>query len=324
MRSIITAIIAITVLVSCENSGKRDTSFLQESVGNINSLLIIAPNDLWNGGVGEEIRSHFAAPAIGLPQQEPLFSMNQMQPSTFTGFARKNRTFLQVSLGDKDSVFLGSNPYAKPQTGAFIQADSEERLVELIRENNQKIIAAFKNTEIKEKQRRIRISLLKIDSLKERFGLAMNISSAYRIALSSDEFYWLRKDLKSGSTNIIVYQVPLDMIGSDSTIVGDIVKIRDSIAGSLLPVEDEGRFITEPAFSPYLFSTEIDGKFAYETRGIWEVKDQYMAGPFLNYAVRDEANNRYLIMEGFTYAPSVEKRNLQFELEAVLRSAKIE
>ena len=91
-----------------------------------------------------------------------------------------------------------------------------------------------------------------------------------------------------------------------------------------LPVEDDGRFITEEAYAPFLFTAEIDGKPAYETKGTWEVKNQYIAGPFLNYAVRDEANNRYLILEGFTYAPSVEKRDLQFELESILKSAKIE
>ena len=65
-------------------------------------------------------------------------------------------------------------------------------------------------------------------------------------------------------------------------------------------------------------------KFAYETKGTWEVKDDWMGGPFVNYAVRDEKNNRYLILEGFTYAPAVSKRDLQFELESILNSAKIE
>lgn len=114
------------------------------------------------------------------------------------------------------------------------------------------------------------------------------------------------------------------MIKSDSTAVADIIKIRDSIGSRLLPVEDDGQFITEDAYAPYLFKSKIDGKFAYETKGTWEVKGAWMGGPFINYAVRDEKNNRYLILEGFTYAPSVAKRNLQFELESILRTAKIE
>ena len=152
----------------------------------------------------------------------------------------------------------------------------------------------------------------------------MRIPSAYRIAKKSKDFYWIRKDLKDGSTNIIVYEVPLSMISADSTAVGDIIKIRDSIGGGLMPVEDGGQFQTEKAYAPYIFTSEIDGKFAYETKGTWDVKDQFMAGPFLNYAIIDTQKNTYLIIEGFSYAPRVRKRDLQFELESILRSAKVE
>jgi len=48
-----------------------------------------------------------------------------------------------------------------------------------------------------------------------------------------------------------------------------------------------------------------------------------MAGPFLNYAVRDTINKRYLIIEGFTFAPAERKRNLQFELESIIQSVRI-
>ena len=181
----------------------------------------------------------------------------------------------------------------------------------------------MRGAEIAERQKRTRISKMKIDSLKERLGVTLDIPSAYRIAKATDDFYWIRKDLKSGSTNILIYDVPITTITNDSLAIGEIIKMRDNISGDYMPVEDDGRFITEEAYAPYLFKTKIDGKFAYETKGTWEVKGQYMAGPFLNYAVRDDANNRFLIMEGFTYAPSVKKRNLQFELESILKSAKI-
>ncbi len=309
---------------SCNESGKTDKSLLPNSVGNINALQIITPNDLWNGIVGEAIRNNFAAPTDGLPQDEPLFSMNQMPPEAFTGFARSNRLFLYVTLSDENKATIATDEYAKPQSGAVIMATSEEELVELINKNSAKIIEAFHASEIKERQRRTAISLMKTDSLKKVMGVSLQIPSAYRIAKATDSFFWLRKDLKDGTTNILVYEVPMDMIKNDSTAVGDIIKIRDSIGSRLLPVEDDGQFITEDAYAPYLFITKIDGKFAYETKGTWEVKDDWMGGPFVNYAVRDEKNNRYLILEGFTYAPAVAKRDLQFELESILNSAKIE
>lgn len=325
MKIINIALLALIVAFSsCNGGGKKDKSLVPNSVGNINALQIITPNDLWNGIVGEAIRNNFAAPTDGLPQDEPLFSMNQMSPESFTGFARSNRLFLYVVLSDEDKVSITTDEYAKPQAGAIIKATSEEKLVELINKNAPQIIEKFQTSEIKERQRRTAISLMKIDSLKKAMGVTMQIPSAYRIAKATDSFFWMRKDLKDGTTNILVYQVPLSMIDNDSTAVGDIIKIRDSVGSKLLPVEDDGQFVTEDAYAPYLFTTKIDGKFAYETKGTWEVKDDWMGGPFVNYAVRDEKNNRYLILEGFTYAPAVSKRDLQFELESILKSAKIE
>lgn len=309
---------------SCNHDGKRDKSLVPGSVGNINALQIITPNDLWNGIVGEAIRNNFAAPADGLPQDEPLFSMNQMPPDAFSGFARTNRIFLYVVLSDDDMVKLAKDEYAKPQTGAIIKASSEEELVELINENASRIIEEFHKSEIAERQRRTAISMRKTDSLKKDMGVSLKIPTAYRLAKASDDFYWYRKNLRDGETNILVYEVPMNLIRNDSTAVNDIIKIRDSIGSKLMEVEDDALFITEDAYAPYLFKTTIDGKFAYETKGTWELKDAWMGGPFINYAIKDEKNNRYLILEGFTYAPAARKRDLQFELESILLSAKLE
>lgn len=321
MKTVYLAFFSLFLVYSCNETGKKDNSYLPKSLGNINTLQVVIPNELWNNSVGEEIRNYFAAPTDGLPQDEPLFSMNQMPPETYTGFARKYRLVLHVTLGNEDKVTITKDKFSKPQTGAFIRATTKEGLITLIKDNQVKIIEAFHASEITERQRRTAGSLMRLDSLKEKMGVTLKIPSAYHIAKATDEFYWIRKELKSGSTNIIIYEVPLEMIHKDSTTVGDIIKMRDSIGGKHLPIEDEGRFITEAAYAPYLFTTTINGKPAYETKGTWEVKDEFQAGPFVNYAVRDEANNRYLILEGFTYAPSVEKRDLQFELESILKSA---
>ncbi|WP_339696491.1 DUF4837 family protein [uncultured Marixanthomonas sp.] len=323
MKTMYIAFLAVFILFSCNDSGKKDTSYRPNSVGNINNLQVVIDNDLWNGPVGEEIRTYFAAPTDGLPQDEPLFTMNQMPVSTFTDFARTNRIFLHVSLGKESKVKIAKNEYARPQVGAIITATSEEELIKLIEQKHEQIIEAFHASEIKERQRRTKVSMMDTDSLKERFGVSLKVPSAYRLANSSDDFYWLRKNLKSGTTNILIYTVPLNTITNDSMAVSQIIKMRDSIGGGYLPVEDEGRFITEDAYAPYLFKSEIDGHFAYETKGTWEVKGAFMGGPFVNFAIKDEERDRYLILEGFTYAPSVEKRDLQFELESILRSAKL-
>ena len=47
-----------------------------------------------------------------------------------------------------------------------------------------------------------------------------------------------------------------------------------------------------------------------------------MAGPFINYKVKDEKNDRWIIVEGFAFAPSLNKRDYMFELNTIISSFK--
>ena len=81
--------------------------------------------------------------------------------------------------------------------------------------------------------------------------------------------------------------------------------------------------ITEEAYEPYVKKTKVGGKEAVETRGTWELKNDFMAGPFLNYMINDTINKRTIVLEGFVFSPSSKKRGLIFELEAVFKSLKV-
>lgn len=315
------AMVGLLMLGACNsNSEKSATRIYAESSGNINNLQIVMTNDLWEGGLGEAVRSVFAAPVDGLPQDEPMFNMNQIPPSAFSGFAQRNRTFVQFMKSDTTYVRYSNNPYAKPQLGVFIGGPTKDDLINELNENSEDIIAALKATEITEKQRRIKKSLMNVAPIEEKLGVSMRIPTAYRMAKEEDNFFWIRKDIRTGSLNIILYSVGLDAINPEGEVINDIIRLRDSIGGDNVTVDEGGRFITEEAYAPYIFDAELDGKFAYEVKGTWEVRDKWMAGPFLNYTIRDEENSRYLVIEGFTFAPSINKRDYQFELEAILKS----
>ena len=61
-----------------------------------------------------------------------------------------------------------------------------------------------------------------------------------------------------------------------------------------------------------------------EFRGMWEVKNQFMAGPFIGYIFDDKEKNRQIHVDGFVYAPSVNKRSYIFELESIIKSITID
>lgn len=326
MKKTLFLLFSVVFLISCnENGDKKEERILSDSSGNINQITLIIENELWEGKVGEAIRDNYAAAVEGLPQEEPMFSISQIPPETFSGFVRRNRSFISVQEGDKAEARMVKDLYARPQTGVIISGENEEELIHVINESSKKLVSAFKETEMKEKQRRIGKSLKKDGKLEEKFGLSLNFPSAYRYALEEDNFVWIRKEIPKGNMEILIYEVPINQIEADTNTIGNIIKMRDSIGKAHIPGPTKGtHMITEAAYAPYLFETEIDGKFAYETRGTWEVKGAFMAGPFLNYAIKDEANNRFLVVEGFVFSPSRGKRDNMFELDAILQSADIE
>lgn len=324
MNKITILLLSLFVFTSCNDNPKEDQVVLTDSSGNINNLSVIIENDLWNGEVGEALRKVLAAPVDGLPQEEPLFSINQMPPEAFSGFVRKNRLFLRVQKGKEANIKVAENPYARPQKGILITGQTNEEIINQIEENSAEIVKTLKETEIKEKQRRIKKSLKDDSRLEEELGLSLKFPSAYRYAKDEDGFFWIRKDIQNGSMEILAYEVPRHVIEKDTNIIGNIIAMRDSIGKEHIPGPlDDTYMITEEAYAPYLFESQIDGKFAWETKGTWEVKNAFMAGPFLNYAVLDKENDRYLIIEGFTFAPSAGKRDHMQELEAILKSADI-
>lgn len=315
-------LLSFFIQFSCSNKDQSKQKYLATSNGNINNLQVIMPNEMWNTSVGETVRKYFAAPTDGLPQDEPIFSMRQIPPHAFEGFVRNSRIFLHVDKADKDTLIIKEDVHAKPQLAVSLTSTSVNGLIDLLDEHHEEIINAFKETELKERQRRTKISRLDAPKIKENFGVEIEMPSAYRLALVEDDFIWIRKDLESGyTTNIMIYEVPMEFI-DETNPIASIIEMRDTVGSSFLPVEDDSPFITEAAYAPYLFEIELDGKPTYESKGTWEVKDSFMGGPFVNYAIKDIENNRYLILEGFTHAPSIVKRDLQFELESILKTVK--
>jgi hypothetical protein len=321
MKRIIVLTLSIFALIGCESNNKIA---LPTSSGNINDLSVVVDNDLWEGNVGESIRNVIGAPLYGLPQDEPMFSMRQMPTVVFSDFARRNRIVLKIEKGkDADTKFY-ENPYARPQKMVVISGQTNIEIIQQIEANANKIISVFKTEEIKEKQRRIAISLNENNDIEKVLGVTIKFPSAYRVAAEDEHFFWLRRDIKTGTMNILLYEVPLNEIHEGDNAINDVIKMRDSIGKVHIPGPLEGSYmITEEAYTPFLSKTTIDNKPAFETRSTWEVKDAYMAGPFLNYAIKDEAHQRYLIFEGFVFAPSVEKRDYMFEFEAIAKSLKI-
>ena len=320
------SILFCVFLFSCGDKKEGNNQiYLPASNGNLNNISVVIDNQLWEGGIGENIRNIFAAPLNGLPTDEPMFKIRQIPNQVFDGFATRSRIVLKIEKGNVETTTkIVNEAFAKPQTVAVIGGKTDKDIISQLKENKEKIIDAFNKEEVKEKQRRINLSLLVDDDMEKKLGFTVNMSSAYRISKSSNDFFWVRKNLTNNKTiELMFYEVPIETISSgDSTIV-DIINMRDEITKTRIPGEDGIYMAVEDAYAPSMFKTIIDNKPAYEVRGLWEMKGFTMAGPFITYAIEDKINDRYLVADGYVYAPSLEKRDYIFELESIIKSIKI-
>ncbi|WP_431157061.1 DUF4837 family protein [Winogradskyella poriferorum] len=314
------------LMFSCgEDNNKGNKVYLPESNGNLNTISVVVDNLLWDGKVGESIRNVFAAPLTGLPVDEPLFKIRQIPPQVFDGFATRSRLVLKIEKGNLDpTTKIAGEVFAKPQTVAVVGGKTDQEIIDQLRQNKEKIIDAFNKEEVKEKLRRINLSLLADEKMEEALGLTVDIPSAYRISKAEDDFYWVRKNISSSKTmEFMFYEIPLEEISKGDSTVIDIVNLRNRITKTKIPGEDDIYMKVEEAYAPSLFKTIIDNKPTYEVRSIWTMNEYPMAGPFLTYLIEDKINNRYLVADGYVYAPSLSKRDLVFELESIIKSIKI-
>ena len=309
------------VFLSC---AKKKDNLPRKTTGKINTISVIIDDPLWNGEIGDSIRNKFASPVVGLPQEEPLFTINQYPVKLMEGFVTHSRAIIVVKKEDKNNFEIKKNQYASPQNVFHISGKTGADILKILEKNTPKIIKIIKETEIAENQRIINQSPLNTNAIAHEFHISLRVPSGYLYVLKSKNFIWLKKEIVSGNTSLLIYQVPIKEIKNSANKIANIIKMRDSIGKLYVRgTEADTRMITEEGYSPYFSKIKLDGKETYETKGTWVLKNDFMSGPFINYAIVDEAHDRILVLEGFCYSPSREERDLMHELESIIKSVRI-
>lgn len=308
------------LLFSCNSSSS--TAYVPESSGNINSLTVVMEEKYWSGELGNQIRDIFAAPYEGLPFDEPKYDLHYIPPKAFSGFARNSRNIIVFSKDTIDKINLAKNPWARPQVVTLISGEDSDVMRFYLDENQDLILRTYSENERTEKLRRISKSPNKDQGLFGKFKISLDYPSIYSTVKDTTNFLWIEKEVLKGHLNLIVYSLPMDT--DLKNLQKRIPEIRDSIGKIYVPGRLPNSYmITEKAYRPYYYLTKISGLESILTKGTWEVENDFMAGPFINYIVKDTQNNRYLVLEGFAFAPTESKRNYMFELNTIITTLKI-
>ncbi|PBJ12761.1 DUF4837 family protein [Flavobacterium sp. ACN6] len=306
-------------LISCFKGDKQNDPVS----GKTNAISIIIDDQLWYGEVGDSIRNKFASPVLGLTQEEPLFTINQYPARLLEGFVTDSRSIIVVKKTATEKFEIIRNKDL-PHNTFRIYGKSVDDIICSIELNSPHIIKQIRDAEIKKVQEDNSKSLLNPAIIKNKFHIDLQIPTGYEYMLHKKKFIWLKKEIISGNTSLLIYQIPLRNFQKKKDIVNSIVSMRDSVGSYIKGREPNTKMITSEAYAPYFSKAILNNKDAFETKGTWELKNDFMAGPFINYAIVDKTYNRLLVIEGFCYSPSNQERDLMLELEAIIKSVKID
>ena len=336
---------------ACSSDQVKNFQAVPNAFGKTNQINVIADKDVWEGPVGDTLRYYFGSPYLLLPQPEPLFDLRHLTPENLTAdpLKRELRTYMILAnLNDENSptarlvksdlgsesqrrakedpkynTTLGRDKWAKGQLLVYSFALSEDALINNIKKNfpalMKKINEADRPT-IESKVYAAGVDFPLMDKVKEKFGIDMRIPKDYFIATQDSNTMWLRYEPKDLSSNILISQ--LEYNDQSQLTEAGIKEVMNRIGKEYVTTEIENSYmrINDKDLPVFTKQMDINGNFALEARGIWDIVNDYMGGPYLSYLIHKKDTNELYFVQGFVYAPGKEKRDYMQNLELIFSS----
>ena len=330
--SIITILLVImTTLVSCVNNEDNAKKEIKKarSVGGTSEILLITQNDdQWNGQIGQAVRDFFEQEQYGLPQPEKNFKVAHLNIDALNDMFKKHRNLIIAKI-DKDIknplVETQKNWMSEPQFVMRITASSPESWVRTFESQKDGLKLLFDENERERFQEFFRPTRDHkiIAQLKKQFGVTMNVPEGYFIGIDKDDFMWIRQETDDRSLAFLIYELPYKDTADLNP--DNIIRVRDSIVKKYIPGPIDGSYMTtDKEFLKPVFKTlpDFPAGYAVETRGLWNVVGDFMAGPFVSYSIVNPESDKIITAEGWVYYPNKDKRDLLRQLESILYSLK--
>lgn len=320
-------LISIMSLSSCLNEDKQKEIRKARSVGGTSEILMITQNDeQWEGAMGQAVRDFFEQEQYGLPQPEKNFKVAHLNIDALNDMFKKHRNLIIAKI-DSDIknplVETQKNWMSDPQFVIRITAPSKESWVRTFDSQKDGLKLMFDQNERARFQEFFRptTDTKIVNQLKKKFGVKMNIPEGYFIGIDQDDFMWIRKETADMSMAFLVYELPYKDTADFNP--DNIIKVRDSIVKKYIPGPIDGSYMTtDKEFLKPIFKTlpEFPAGYAVETRGLWNVVGDFMAGPFVSYSIVNPEHTKIVTAEGWVYYPNKDKRDLLRQQESILYS----
>ncbi|RMG81040.1 MAG: DUF4837 family protein [Bacteroidetes bacterium] len=323
--------------------------------GDRNQVIVVSDKSLWESPVADTVDYYFAAPYLVLPQPEPILDLMHFTTEEVSADPIKKQLkayILVADMNDENSpttrlvksdigpeklreakettgygTNVGRNKWAKGQLLIYIYGYGRDKLIENIQNNAASILERI------QKEEDVRIDATAYmggeneglqNEIYNLFGIRIKLPSEYQKAIydEDDQFIWVRKDTRDANSNIFIQKIKYT---DKAQLSRDTIKAIRNRLGHYASTSIPNTYmkINDVDLPMFVKPVEIDGNYALEARGIWDMENDYAGGPFISYLIHNPKKNELIFIDGFVHAPGEEKRDHMQELEYIITHVKM-
>ena len=318
-------IFVLALLLSVFLTGCKGTKTLLPNVsGKVGELVVVIDRSHWEGALGEELRDYLAGEVPYLPQKEALFNLINIPSTSFSDLLKVHRNLLITQIDpqiDSAGIFYHKDIWASPQSVVQLSAYTAEDAIALVQEYAPMIIAFFEQAE---RDRVINNAMLYeerslYDTVSTIFSGAPHFPKGYKLRKANYDFVWIAYDREYIYQDVLIYKYPVTQ--EDPLSAENIISMRNLTMMNNVPGMFENSYMTtSKVLTPMVEHIRFRGRAFTQTRGLWEVENDYMGGPFVSHSFYSPDGKDIVVAEAFVYAPRYDKRVYLLQVEALLYS----
>ncbi|MBR2063875.1 MAG: DUF4837 family protein [Bacteroidales bacterium] len=318
------AAMAVMTLASCSEE-KRKKALLPNISGKAGEVIVVLDKSQWEGDIGITLRDTLAADCPFLPQAEPLYTLVNVAPSGFNNMFQIHRNIIIINVSSNvidPGVVIRQDVWAAPQCVISVNAPDQETAVSLIKENSRKIVTTLEQAErdrvIRNAKRYEELAIAPV--VTDVFGGSPHFPSGYKVKSRTSDFIWVTYAPQDTQQSILIFKYPVvegeNMMSSESLMTNINAMLEKNVPGMF----DNTYMTIAPVIAPSVTYMDYKGHAFAEIRGLWEVHNDFMGGPFVAHAFYSKDGKDMIVMLAFVYAPKYDKRQYLRQIESILYS----
>lgn len=321
MKKIFFTLACVLAVIGC----KSTKTLLPNVSGKAGEIVVVIDKNDWEGNLGTGVRDLLACDCPYLAQKEPLYSLVNVPPGSFGDLFKVHRNIVLFTIResvDSVGVMYRHDVWAAPQCLVQISARNPEDAAKLL-EDNGKAITGF--IEQAERDRVIRNSIRYEErSIAEKiapvFGGSPHFPTGYKLKKLTSDFAWIADEKQYTIQGILIYKCPATGAG-DELDLDSIIARRNKVLKDNVPGMFENTWMTTGTYMPpQIEFFRYRGREFAQVRGLWEVENDYMGGPFVSHSFYSKDGEDVIVAEAFVYAPKYDKRQYLRQVESILFS----